>query len=73
MFRHRFRNIMETPDSLPSASEPIGFILVPCGWLQPVSAQQWNYQQALYDWAFQQAKAVMRPSIVERDLLGVWN
>ncbi len=30
-------------------------------------------QQQLYLWAFAQAQAVAQPSILERDLLGVWN
>ena len=36
----------------------------------PVLAQ---WQQELYRWAFAQAQAVAQPSIVERDLLAVWN
>jgi hypothetical protein len=35
--------------------------------------QQWTMQQWIYQRAFEQAQAVVRPSIVERDLLGVWN
>jgi len=31
------------------------------------------WQQELYRWAFAQAQAVAQPSIVERDLLAVWN
>ena len=30
-------------------------------------------QQALYEWAYQQAREVLRPSLLERDLLAVWN
>jgi hypothetical protein len=30
-------------------------------------------QQQLYRLALEQAQAVARPSLVERDLLGVWN
>jgi hypothetical protein len=29
--------------------------------------------QQVYQMAFQQAQAVVRPSLLERDLLGVWN
>jgi hypothetical protein len=49
------------------------FVLFPLGHLPPQTAAQWLYQQALYQWAFAQAQQVVRPSIVERDLLGVWN
>jgi len=31
------------------------------------------WQQELYRWAFAQAQAVAQPSIVESDLLAVWN
>jgi hypothetical protein len=30
-------------------------------------------QQLLYRWAYEQAQAVVQPSLPERDLLGVWN
>ena len=33
----------------------------------------WLWQQALYQWAFEQAQQVVRPSLPERDLLAVWN
>ena len=66
MFRHRFRHIM-TPPPIPA------FVVVPLTCLPPLSPVQWAYQQALYQWAFDQAQRVVRPSIVERDLLGVWN
>jgi hypothetical protein len=32
-----------------------------------------HWQQDLFRWALEQAQAVVRPSILERDLLGVWN
>jgi hypothetical protein len=38
-----------------------------------VPAEQWAWQCALYQWAFNEAQAVVQPSILERDLLGVWN
>jgi len=70
MFSHRFRKAMQ-PETTPPA--PAAFVLVPCWNLPAASAAHWTYQQALYEWAAQQARDVMRPSIVERDLLGVWN
>ena len=66
MFRHRFRQTMTPPPNPP-------FVLFPLGHLPPVAPAQWLYQQALYQWAFAQAQQVVRPSIVERDLLGVWS
>jgi hypothetical protein len=66
MFRHRFRLTM-TPPPDPA------FVVVPLSWLPPVTPAQWIYVQALYQWAFAQAQKVVRPSVVERDLLGVWN
>jgi hypothetical protein len=33
----------------------------------------WAWQQQVYQRAFAEAQAVVRPSILERDLLGVWN
>jgi hypothetical protein len=66
MFRNRIRQAMTSPP------EP-AFVLVPLCWLPPVVPAQWLYVQALYQWAFEQAQQVIQPSILERDLLGVWN
>ena len=66
MLRHRFWHTM-TPTPNPA------FLLVPLAILPPIPVAQWVYQQALYQWALAQAQQVVRPSIVERDLLGVWN
>jgi len=49
----------------PQTVQPQSFLVCPVG-LSP--AQQWLYQKA-----FAEAQAVARPSILERDLLGVWN
>jgi hypothetical protein len=35
--------------------------------------EQWLCQQWVYQQAFEAAQAVARPSLPERDLLGVWN
>jgi hypothetical protein len=45
-------------------------MLCPC---VAASQQQWTFQQMVYQRAFEAAQAVVRPSILERDLLGVWN
>jgi hypothetical protein len=54
------------------APAPGAFLLCPCG-SPPVPAGYALWQQALYQWAFAQAQAVVRPSLPERDLLAVWN
>jgi hypothetical protein len=56
------------------ADQPSGsFVAVPWALLcgtpgEPAFPQLWIYQAAL-----DQARAVVRPSLPERDLLGVWN
>jgi hypothetical protein len=74
MFRNRIT--MYEPESIrlpqPPAPpiNPCAFMLVAV----PVeSTQQWTAQQWMYQRAFEAAQAVVRPSILERDLLGVWN
>jgi hypothetical protein len=62
--------------SLPQPPTPMmavhAFVLCPvvlpaANWPQ-MMAQQWLYQRA-----FEEAQAVARPSLPERDLLAVWN
>lgn len=57
------------PEPAPS---PEAFALVPLQQL-PLSEEGAARAQALYAWALGQAQAVVRPSLPERDLLGVWN
>jgi hypothetical protein len=38
-----------------------------------VPAVALSWRQQVYQLAFEQAQAVVRPSLPERDLLGVWN
>ena len=65
------------PNRLPQPPVPqslmTGFVLCPLAQLPPMSTQQLMLQQMLYHQAFQEAQAVCRPSILERDLLAVWN
>jgi hypothetical protein len=76
MHRHRFAEHLEMPrlpqppDPTPS---PAGFVLFPPGLLPGQTVEMWVWQQWLYQQAFEQARAVARPSLLERDLLGVWN
>jgi hypothetical protein len=58
------------PDPPPS---PQAFVLLPPGCLPPLDPLRQAYQQALYEKALAEARAVVRPALTERDLLGVWN
>jgi hypothetical protein len=51
----------------------VSFVLFPLAWLPQVTPEQLSLQQWIYQRAFEQAQAVVRPSLPERDLLGVWN
>jgi hypothetical protein len=55
------------------APNPAGFALCPAASFPGASPEQWLWQQYLYQRAFEIAQAVVRPSLLERDLLGVWN
>jgi hypothetical protein len=65
----RFR-LPAPPPPAPAAG---AFVLVPFACFPSVTPEQASWQQALYQWAFDEAQAVARPSLLERDLLGVWN
>jgi hypothetical protein len=74
MFRNRITMQEPEPIRLPKPPTPAvnleAIVLVP---LPPESAQQWTAQQWIYQQAFEAAQAVIRPSILDRALLGVWN
>ncbi len=55
------------------AVNPAGFALCPAAAFPGYSPEQWAVQQWLYERAFAIAQEVVRPSLLERDLLGVWN
>ncbi|MFO0841781.1 MAG: hypothetical protein U0797_05180 [Gemmataceae bacterium] len=69
MFRNRFR----LPAPPPPAPAADAFVMLPASALPERSADQVAAQKALYEWALAEAQAVVRPSLPERDLLGVWN
>jgi len=50
-----------------------GFACCPAASLHGLTLVQWCCVQAVYQLAFEQAQAVARPSLLERDLAGVWN
>ena len=61
------------PRPAAPAPTPTGFMLISFGSLPGQSAEQWSWQQWLYQQAFEKAQAVVSPSLLERDLLGYWN
>lgn len=50
---------------------PGAFVL--CAASANLSVDQWYWQQFVYQQAYERAQAIVRPSLLERDLLGVWN
>jgi hypothetical protein len=56
------------------AIAPTAFVLIsPLVCTPGVAAPPLAVQQWLYQFALEQAQAVARPSLLERDLLAVWN
>lgn len=50
-----------------------GFVCMPMGSLFCTNAQQFHWMQWLYMKALEEAQAVCKPSLPERDILGIWN
>jgi hypothetical protein len=73
MRRNRIMPYFELPAPRPQAPAAAAFVLVPTSCLPPANPAQWMWQQSVYQWAREQAEAVVRPSLPERDLLAVWN
>jgi hypothetical protein len=73
MFHKRFPSTTPMPPIHDPTPSPGAFILCPIACLPSVPHEFRVQQQALYEWAYQQAREVLKPSILERDLLGVWN
>ena len=53
--------------------DPEAFMLYPLVLYPGQTIQEWLWQRMVYQKAFEQAQAVVRPSLPERDLLAVWN
>jgi hypothetical protein len=49
------------------------FLSLPLSCLPPASPEQLRQTEELHRRAFEQAQAVLQPSLPERDLLAVWN
>jgi hypothetical protein len=73
MFRKRVPPAMPARAIGDAPPVPGAFLLCPIACLPVVTQGCRLQQQALYEWAYRQAQDVVRPSILERDLLGVWN
>lgn len=73
MFRNRFPSARPSRRISDPSPSPGGFFLCPLACLPSVPDAARLQQQALYEWAYQQAREVLRPSILERDLLAAWN
>ncbi|HWG41651.1 MAG TPA: hypothetical protein VN688_02615 [Gemmataceae bacterium] len=73
MFFNRLHSAVPVQRVVDPAPSPEGFLLCPLGGLPVCSAEHSQWQQSLYEWALAQAKAVVRPSLLERDMLAVWN
>jgi hypothetical protein len=67
------RNRLTLPRPTPAAASPSAFVLYPLVCVPFASANQALWVEALYRQALEQALEVARPSLPERDLLGVWN
>src|SRR5439155_22030961 len=69
MIRRRlFPMTPQRPTHDPSPA-PAAFVLCPVACLPAVPDATRLQQQALYEWAYRQAREVLKPSILERDLL----
>jgi hypothetical protein len=76
MNRHRFQLQDRTeieryrlPQPQAKVTTPESFMACPAFLFQGLTAEQ----RSIYQWAYEQARAVVRPSLLERDLLAVWN
>jgi hypothetical protein len=67
-----FREQM-APSQAQAIPAPGGFMVCPSVLIAGLNPVQQFWQNALYQIAFEQALAAARPSLPERDLLGVWN
>jgi hypothetical protein len=64
---------LRLPAPPAAAPAPGAFALLPAALLPAVSEGEEARRRALYEWALAEARAVVRPSLPERDLAGVWN
>ena len=73
MFFNRLRSAVPAQPVANLAPSPTAFLFCSPLTLPFATPAPSQWQQDLYAWALAQAQAVVRPSLPERDLLGVWN
>ncbi|HTU16911.1 MAG TPA: hypothetical protein VMG10_02515 [Gemmataceae bacterium] len=73
MFYNRLRSAAPAQPVADLTPSPMAFLYCPVMALPCAAMMPCPYQQQLYALALAQAQAVVRPSLLERDLLGVWN
>lgn len=76
MLHNRFNTEVDSvrfPHPPLRAIAPAAFRLCPATIVQGLTVEQRAFQQWVYQRAFEEAQAVIRPSLLERDLLGVWS
>jgi len=65
--------VIRLPQPPAPQIDPHAFMICPVVLFSGQAPEQWLWQQWVYQQAFEQAQAVARPSLPERDLLAVWN
>lgn len=71
MTQRRFSFPAEPAGPRPGAAYP--YVAFPLAVLHGLTTEAPAHCQWVYQQAWEQARAVVRPSWIERDLLGVWN
>ncbi|HMF20070.1 MAG TPA: hypothetical protein VKE98_22880 [Gemmataceae bacterium] len=73
MFQNRLEAIYGTTSvaTVTEATGGNGFMVIPAVLCATCASPQasWN----LHRWAYERARAILTPSWIERDVLGVWN
>jgi hypothetical protein len=64
---------LRLPRPATPAASPAAFVLYPLVCVPFMSVGQAMWIESLYRQALEQAQEIARPSLPERDLLGVWN
>jgi hypothetical protein len=67
------RNRITIPNIPAPAPSPDAFVQIHLNQLPTLTPEQIAQQKALYEWAFAEAQAVVKPAIVELNLSDLWN
>jgi hypothetical protein len=67
------RNRLRLPQPAAPAASAASFMMYPIVCMPFMSPAQSLWMEMLYRQALEQAQQIARPSLPERDLLGVWN